>query len=128
MPADSPEDVIDVALKVASALTIVGAEYFIGGSVASSLQGEPRSTNDIDVVVKMAVHRIPELKATLGSDFEVDEDMLRDALSRASSANIYYLPRVTKVDIFGLGRSAFDQTEFSRRAPITPDARAAETH
>lgn len=42
---------LDVALRVAAALEAVGCEYFVGGSVASSLQGEPRATNDIDIVV-----------------------------------------------------------------------------
>lgn len=42
------DDPIEVALQVASALEAVGAEYFVGGSVASSFQGEPRSTNDVD--------------------------------------------------------------------------------
>jgi hypothetical protein len=50
MAAELGENAIDIALKVARALTEVGAEYFLGGSLASSLQGEPRATNDIDFV------------------------------------------------------------------------------
>jgi hypothetical protein len=38
--------------------------------------------------------------------------MLRDALSRGGSANIFYLPMVTKIDIFGLGSAPYDQVEF----------------
>jgi hypothetical protein len=33
------QDVLDVALLVAEAIDSVGGEYFVGGSVASSLQG-----------------------------------------------------------------------------------------
>ncbi|AUX47566.1 uncharacterized protein SOCE26_090880 [Sorangium cellulosum] len=44
---------LDVALRVAAALESLGCEYFIGGSLACSLQGEPRATNDIDLVVAM---------------------------------------------------------------------------
>jgi hypothetical protein len=40
------QDVLDVALIVADAIDASGSEYFVGGSVASSLQGEPRATND----------------------------------------------------------------------------------
>lgn len=47
------EDALDIALLVAAAIEHVGGEYFVGGSVASSLQGEPRATNDIDFVVSM---------------------------------------------------------------------------
>jgi hypothetical protein len=37
------EDALDVALLVAAAVERVGGEYFVGGSVASSLRGEPRA-------------------------------------------------------------------------------------
>lgn len=53
MSADVGENAIDIAVKVATALTSVGAEYFVGGSLASSLQGEPRATNDIDFVISL---------------------------------------------------------------------------
>lgn len=44
MSPDVGENAIDIALKVANALTFAGADYFLGGSLASSLQGEPRAT------------------------------------------------------------------------------------
>ena len=47
-------DVLDVALLVAIALESVGADYVVGGSVASSLQGEPRATNDIVEVLRVS--------------------------------------------------------------------------
>ena len=62
---------LDVALRVAAALEAVGCEYFVGGSVASSLQGEPRATNDIDIVVAMMPHRIRAFAEHLGAEFEV---------------------------------------------------------
>ena len=37
--------------KVIQALEGAGIEYMVSGSLVSSLQGEPRSTHDIDVVV-----------------------------------------------------------------------------
>ncbi|CAN5821977.1 hypothetical protein BH11MYX4_BH11MYX4_31330 [soil metagenome] len=53
-----------------------------------------------------------------GSDFEVDQDMLRDALGRGGSANFFYLPLVTKIDVFGLGTGPFDEAEFARRKRV----------
>lgn len=109
---------LDVALLVAAALEAMGSEYFVGGSVASSLQGEPRATNDIDLVVSLPPHRVQELAAKLGPDFEVDEEMLRDALRRGSCANIFYLPMVTKIDLFALGKGPYDEAEFGRRRKV----------
>lgn len=118
MAAEVVEDAIDVALKVAGAITAVGAEYFLGGSLASSLQGEPRATNDIDFVIALPAGRIKALCDALGGDFEVDFDMLRDAVLHARSANAFYLPNVTKIDFFGRGYDPFDESEFSRRKPV----------
>lgn len=112
------EDVLDVALLVAAAVESARCEYFVGGSVASSLQGEPRATNDIDVVVAMPTFRVAAFAKALGDDFEVDEGMLRDAVARGGSANIFYLPMVTKVDIFGIGDTPYDEVEFARRARV----------
>jgi hypothetical protein len=110
---------LDVALRVAAALDSVGCEYFVGGSVASSLHGEPRATNDIDIVVALAPYRVKAFAEKLGSDFEVDQDMLRDAMARGDCANIFYLPMVTKVDLFALGSSPYDEVEFNRRQRIS---------
>ncbi len=116
MSADA--DVIDVALLVGSALERVGASYFVGGSVASSLQGEPRSTNDINIVVRLPPASVPEFVKSLGGDFEVDQDMLVDALRTGRCANFFYLPFFTKIDIFPVGRTPYDASEFARRALV----------
>jgi hypothetical protein len=114
----SEPDAIDVALRVARAVEAVGGAYFVGGSVASSLQGEPRATNDIDVVVELPLGKLEEFVRALGPDFEVDLDMLRDALLHARTCNIFFLPSVMKVDLFGVGSSQFDEAEFARRKPV----------
>jgi hypothetical protein len=110
-------DALDIALRVARALEAVGAEYFVGGSVASSLQGDPRSTNDIDFVISLPLGRVDAFCAELGTDFDVDANQLRDAIRRAGSANAFYLPLITKIDFFGRGYEAYDEAEFSRRLP-----------
>ncbi|WP_437804458.1 hypothetical protein [Sorangium sp. So ce693] len=62
----------------------------------------------------------------LGPDFEVDRDVLRDALTRRSCASIFYLPMVTKIDIFALGPSPCDEVEFSRRRKVKVRASGEE--
>jgi hypothetical protein len=116
--SDSPEDVIDVALRVARALESVGATYFVGGSLASSLHGEPRATNDIDFVIDIPLGKVTALAAALGGDFEVDSDMLRDAVMHGRSANVFYLPLAMKIDFFGNAHEAYDEAEFLRRRAV----------
>jgi hypothetical protein len=115
---DRAEDVIDVALQVAEALESVGATYFVGGSLASSLHGEPRATNDIDFVIDIALGKVGALAAALGDDFEVDVDTLGDAVMHGRSANVFYLPLAMKIDFFGHAHGPYDDAEFLRRRAI----------
>jgi hypothetical protein len=105
----------DVALKVARALESLGVRYLVGGSVASSLRGEPRATNDIDLLVELTEAQVPQLAAALGPDFSVDEQSLCDAVRRRRSWNIFFLPLVTKIDLFIKRADAFDESELRRR-------------
>ena len=109
---------IEIALLVGKAVESAGGTYFVGGSVASSIYGDPRSTNDIDFVLSLPLGRVFAFRDALGVDFELDVDMLRDALRRGSCANGFYLPVLTKIDLFGLGAEPYDVIEFSRRRPM----------
>ncbi len=123
MPSDlGTIDALDVALAVARAVEAVGGEYFVGGSLASSLQGEPRATNDIDMVVRLPPGTLRAFAEALGGDFEVDLDMVRDAMLRGGSCNVFYLPLLTKVDLFAVGAEPFDESEFSANPRVTPRA------
>jgi hypothetical protein len=121
----SEPDVIAVALQCADALEVAGVGYFLGGSLASSLQGEPRATNDIDFVIDLRLPQLPAFVQALGADFDVDEESLRDAVRQGASWNIFHLPTVTKVDLFLLRSGAFDRCEFERRRRVvlTPDGK-----
>jgi hypothetical protein len=114
----SGDDPIDVALEVAAAIESVGGEYFVGGSVASSLQGGPRATNDIDIVLMLPLGRLADFAMALGPRFDVDLDMLRDAILHDGSCNIFFLPVVMKVDLFAVGPHPYDEVEFSRRRRV----------
>jgi hypothetical protein len=115
MNGPSAVEVEDVALLVARALEKLGIRYLVGGSVASSLLGEPRATNDIDMLVELPERRVAELAAALGDEFSVDEEALRAAARARRSWNIFHLPTVTKVDLFIKRADAFDESELSRR-------------
>lgn len=121
-------DVLDIALVVARALEEVGIAYFLGGSLASSFQGEPRATNDIDFVVALDARQVQPLAHALGDDFEVDVDALLETLRAGGSWNIFYLPWVTKVDLFVRGSEPFDLSEFHRRQRVQVRADGASMY
>lgn len=109
------DPILDVLLPVARALEAVGAPYFVGGSVASSLVGEPRATNDIDFVVDLRPDQVAPFARQLGPDFEVDEPSLLEAVRIRRAWNIYFLPVFWKVDLILRGDSEYDQVELARR-------------
>ena len=59
------------------------------GSIASSLQGEPRSTRDIDVVIAIDKLKACELAREFSSpDFYLDEDSILDAIESQGMFNL----------------------------------------
>ena len=107
-----------VALAVARALDECGVRYVVGGSVASSLSGEPRSTLDVDLVVAMRAGDVEPLVAALGDDFHADAEAVHRAVRRRSSVNVFHHATSTKVDLFVLGGSPLDEQAMSRRVRV----------
>jgi hypothetical protein len=108
-------DIVEVAWAVAAALEAIGADYYIGGSVASSLQATARSTQDIDFVVVLRKGQANPLAAALGPDFSVDTEALDDAIARNWSWNIFHLPTGIKVDLMMRKETPYDLEAFGRR-------------
>ena len=97
-----------------------GIEYMLTGSLASSLQGEPRATHDIDLVV--AIRGVPGdivstfLRAFADQKFYLVEHAIRSAIDASSMFNMIDTVEGNKVDFWVLSDDAFDQARFSRRA------------
>jgi hypothetical protein len=109
---------IAVALLVADALETLGVRYTIGGSLASSMSGEPRSTLDIDMVVELRDEHIAPLVVLLGTAFYISEPALRRALRDCSTANLVHQETSVKVDLFVSGSTPLDDVQLARRARV----------
>jgi hypothetical protein len=110
-----PSDPIRVLLHVTELLDRIGMPYFLGGSLASSMLGEPRSTVDIDLAIVLSGTEVPLLVASLGSEFTVDEGAVRQAVEGHTSFNAIHQPTVLKVDFFVLGDTPFDRAQLEGR-------------
>jgi hypothetical protein len=99
-------DPIETALLVGRLLDAMGVQYTIGGSIASSFAGEPRSTVDIDIVAALEERHVETLAAALSSEFYVDVEALRRAVRTQSSANLIHQATQLKVDVFVAGELA----------------------
>jgi hypothetical protein len=111
-------DPIAVALAVVRTLDSLGVPSTIGGSIASSFAGEPRSTIDIDIVAAIEGRHIPALIHALSPDFYVDAGALRRAVSSRGSVNLIHQATMLKVDIFVAGGTPLDRQQLARRRPV----------
>jgi hypothetical protein len=113
-----PVDPLAVAWTVSQALTALGVVHTIGGSLAASLAGEPRSTIDIDVVAALEEFHVDPLVAALSQDFYIDASGLRRALRERSSTNLIHHATQLKVDLFIAGGTALDTQQLARRRTV----------
>jgi len=110
----TPEPVA-VTLRVIESLDQLRIKYLIGGSLASALHGEPRSTVDADIVAEVRLEDAASLARALISEFYVDEESIREAVQTQRSFNVIHLASGFKVDIFARKKRRFDDSQFARR-------------
>jgi hypothetical protein len=101
--------------RLLEALDKLEIPYEVGGSIASSVHGVPRTSADADFVVDLARDRMEEFAAELAGDFYLDTDTIRDALDRGRSFNLIHFRSAFKFDLFPLGRDDYSRVEFARR-------------
>jgi len=119
-------DIVRALASVVDALDALGRTYRVGGSVASSALGVPRSTLDVDIVCELRDEDVASFVAALRAAYYVDEDMVRDAIRRRASFNVVHLDTMMKVDVFVARGGAYDRVALSRvvRKALDESARA----
>lgn len=102
--------------KVISVLQQSGIDYMLTGSIASSLQGEPRSTHDIDMVVVIKPEQIHGLASAFESpDYYMDEESMLEAVCKQVMFNLIDVREGDKVDFWILTDEPFDISRFARK-------------
>lgn len=127
MSRESLPDVLAIALDVADRLERVHVPYVIGGSLASSVHGEPRATMDVDVVTDLSLAAIAPLVATLRPEYYVDDDAARRAVVAGEAFNAVHVRAGIKVDFFVAGTDAFEHERLQHRIPISVGSPPART-
>ena len=109
---------LELTLRVVRTLEGLGIPYVLGGSLASSLVGEPRATADIDLAIRIGPDQVAALVRALSRDFYISEEAVEDAVRRGTSFNVVHLESVTKVDLFVLGDDVLDRRQLERRVRV----------
>jgi hypothetical protein len=104
-----------VVAKVAQVLEDLHVPYFVGGSLASSNYGIPRTTQDVDLIADLRPQHVASLVTALSAEFYAEADAIRAAIRSRASFNLIHLPTLYKVDIFVTRADAWAREEMARR-------------
>lgn len=100
---------------IVRSLESVGIRYLITGSMASMVYGEPRFTNDLDIVVQILEEDIARLKGCFPeNEFYFSEDAARRALRETGQFNVIHSSTGFKIDFVIRKNEPFDDSRFSR--------------
>ena len=115
-----PSEILDLAID---ALDRLGIEYFITGSFASTTYGEARTTNDVDIVIRLTPEQARQLCREFPAvEFYVSEDAAVEAAKRAGPFNVIHSFSGFKIDFMVAPDTEFDRSRFSRRRSFTVES------
>jgi hypothetical protein len=83
-----------------SALELAGIRYAVGGSWASTAFGEPRFTNDVDILADFTPENFHLFLRHLPKQFYVDPEEAMRAIADGRPFNLIHIPSVLKFDFF----------------------------
>ncbi len=103
-------------IKVLALLNENQIDYMITGSFVSSIQGEPRATHDVDLLVNINDTAIPALiEAFKPPDYYISEQAIKEAIQHRSMFNLLDTTEGDKADFWILTDEPFDQSRSARK-------------
>ncbi len=109
---------LDLAIQIATILDDLNIAYALGGSLASSLVGEPRSTIDVDMAAQLESSTIEIFLEKLPNEIYVPLDSVKSAVKFNSSFNLIDIENSLKIDIFVCSDDTLDTQQIKRRVLI----------
>ncbi len=113
--SEADTELLAAVARVVAAFDALGVDYLVGGSVASSVFGEPRQTVDADLVARLLGRHAEPLVGRLSTEFYTDLPAILAAIKTQGCFNLIHLQTMTKVDVFVRWRDPFGQSQFARR-------------
>ncbi len=100
MNAGPAHDPVGVARLVAGAFEKLGTRYLLGGSMASTTFGEPRTTLDVDFVADLDPESVGPLLVELEPDFDGNREWITAETRRRGSFQLVHRATFIRVDVF----------------------------
>lgn len=105
----------DFLARLVKAFEEAGIGYMVAGSMGSSFHGQPRATNDIDIVVEANRDQLRVFVETLGEGYYVSKSAVEAAVKNNSAFNVIDTQACWKADIIVRKDRPFSHEEFRRR-------------
>jgi hypothetical protein len=117
---DQPLDITAFLKLVLESLEAAGVDYLIGGAIAEWAWGEPRATQDLDVVINLPVEAIVKFSKELEKrDMLLPSDIILDAMVEERAdipLNAIHMYSGLKADLYLMREGdALRQSAFRRR-------------
>ena len=104
----------DAFSPLRSALEGAGVRYAVGGSWASAAFGEPRFTNDVDILADFTEESLGRFLGGLPKTFYADPEEALGAIRLGRPFNVIYMPMAFKFDFFPAGAFPLGLQELDR--------------
>jgi hypothetical protein len=105
--------------RVAQAFDGLRVVWAVGGSFASTVHGEPRASNDLDVIANLRLAHVSAFVSALGSEFYADEVAIREAVAKRDSFNVIDERSFLKIDVFVPGEGPLGEGQLVRRRALS---------
>ena len=120
---DQPLDITGFLKLLLETLEVSGVEYMIGGAIAEWAWGEPRATQDIDIVINLPVKAIRRFSKELEKrNMLVPADIILDAMMEDRAdipLNAIHMYSGLKADLYLMrDGDALRQSAFQRRVLV----------
>jgi len=106
----------DFLKKLVKVLGDCSVPYMISGSFGSSFHGRPRATRDVDIVIAPTEKQLLDFVESLGCDYYVRLEAVRDAFTNNSMFNVIDNQSGWKADFVIRKDRPFSREEFERKS------------
>lgn len=95
--------------------------FLIGGSVASSVHGHPRQTNDLDLAIQIDASNAARFLEEFEAEFTLTSSMIEQALNTHDeyrSFQMTHFESLLRIDCFIPTGTPFQEAEYARRVDL----------
>ena len=106
----------ELLIKTISFLNDEKIPYMLVGSFVSSIYGEPRTTQDVDLVVQLQKSNIPDLIAKFPPPkYYIEQELILFALQNKRMFNLLDTSEGDKIDFYIQKDESYENEKFSRK-------------